>query len=54
LSKILKEVYQWEGGEHKERVNQSDCGGCILYSYENRIMKSVEIVLRVWEGKEQE
>jgi hypothetical protein len=24
--------YQWEGGRHKERVNDGECGICILYS----------------------
>jgi hypothetical protein len=33
LSKVLKEVYQWDGGEHNERVNQGVYSGCILYSY---------------------
>jgi hypothetical protein len=27
--------YQWEKGEHKERVNEGDYGDCILYSYMN-------------------
>jgi hypothetical protein len=25
--------YQWEVGGHKERVNEGEYGGCILYSY---------------------
>jgi hypothetical protein len=33
--------YQREEGEHKERVNEGQYGGC-----ENRRMKPVEIVLR--------
>jgi hypothetical protein len=38
---------QWEGGRHKERVNKGECGRCIfVFIYENRKMKSVEIVLR--------
>jgi hypothetical protein len=39
--------YQWDGGEDKERVNEGEYCGCILYSrVKNRIMKIVEIVLR--------
>jgi hypothetical protein len=25
--------YQWEGGGHKERGNEGEYGGCILYLY---------------------
>jgi hypothetical protein len=25
--------YLWEGDRHKERVNEGEHGGCILYSY---------------------
>jgi hypothetical protein len=39
--------YQWEGVEHKKRVNEYECGGCIfVFIYENRRLKPVEIVLR--------
>jgi hypothetical protein len=35
------------GGEHKERGNEGECGGCVLYSYmKSRRMKPVEIALR--------
>jgi hypothetical protein len=26
-------VYQWKVGEHKERVNEGEYGGGVLYSY---------------------
>jgi phage terminase large subunit-like protein len=39
--------YQWEGGGFMERVKEGEQGGSILRSmYENKTMKSVEIVLR--------
>jgi hypothetical protein len=43
--------YQWERGEHKERVKEGKYGECILYSctkLNNRIIKPVVIVLRKW------
>jgi hypothetical protein len=33
-------------GRHKERISEGEYGGCILYPYENRTMKPIEIVLR--------
>jgi hypothetical protein len=38
--------YQWEGGEHKERVKEGEYGASIIFMYENRIMKPAEIFLR--------
>jgi hypothetical protein len=37
-------------GQHKKRVNEGEYGGYISYSYENRRMRPVEIVLRRWRG----
>jgi hypothetical protein len=34
------------GGGHKQRENEGEYCGCILYSYENRRVKPIEIVLR--------
>jgi hypothetical protein len=54
--------YEWKGCGHKERWNEVDYGGYTLHSYwihfafiyENRRMKSVEIVLRRGSGEEGE
>jgi hypothetical protein len=37
---------------HKERGNECEYGGCISYSYENRRMKPVEVILRKEEGRD--
>jgi hypothetical protein len=39
-----------EGGWHKERGNEGECSGCILYPYMKIRMKPVEIVLTRGEG----
>jgi hypothetical protein len=41
-------------GGHKERRKKSEYGGCILYPYENRTVKPVEVVLRNGEGRKGE
>jgi hypothetical protein len=25
--------YRWEGRGHRKKVNEGECGGCILYPY---------------------
>jgi hypothetical protein len=35
-------------------MNESEYGGCILYPYENRTMKPIEIVLKGERGEERE
>jgi hypothetical protein len=29
---LSRDGFQWEGREHKKRVEQAEYGGCILYS----------------------
>jgi ATP phosphoribosyltransferase len=41
--------YQWEKGEHKERVKARECHGNIMYSCMK--MKPVETILRTGEGE---
>jgi hypothetical protein len=46
--------YQWEGGGHKERVNEGEYGRCIFISIDENRMKPAEIVLRRGRREEQE
>jgi hypothetical protein len=48
VNQVLSEGgYQWEGEWNKERVKEDKSGGCIFaFMYEDRLMKSTEIVLR--------
>jgi hypothetical protein len=39
---VSKCRYQCKGRGHKERVNEDECGGCILYSYVGSRFKACE------------